>query len=262
MSYLCTNCRHAFPDFRLSCLECGAWGTLRNKDGQTGDVQARPVALPDVTALAVPRTKSGIAPFDVLLGGGLVPGSSILLIGPPGAGKSTLLLQILERVSTPALYVTGEESIQQLKLRADRLAINGRAISLLFETEVGRIIAHLGNPPVRILVIDSIQTIYTVNSDTLPGSTSQIRKCAYILRRTARQSDTILVLVGQVTKDKRAAGPKLLEHAVDVVLMLEVDEERPSRRLLVASKNRFGSTASQCVMKMTENGLFFPGGES
>ena len=121
MSYTCTNCRCRFPDFRLACPECGAWGTLRKDDVHLGTGQARPIPLPDVTALNVPRTKTGIEPFDELLGGGFVPGSSILLIGPPGAGKSTLLLQLLDSTSVPALYVTGEESIQQLKLRADRL---------------------------------------------------------------------------------------------------------------------------------------------
>jgi DNA repair protein RadA/Sms len=210
-----------------------------------------------VTALNVARTRTGIDPFDALLGGGFVPGSSILLIGPPGAGKSTLLMQLLDSACVPALYVTGEESVQQLKLRADRLGINARTISLLFETEVGRILTQLGIPPVRILVIDSIQTIYNVNSDTLPGSTTQIRKCAYVLRRTAQQNDIVLVIIGQVTKDKRAAGPKLLEHAVDVVLVLEFDEDRPNLRLLQSLKNRFGSTTSRCAMQMTRTGFVF-----
>ena len=262
MTYTCTHCRCRFPDFRLACPECGTWGTLRKDDAHFSDSQARPIPLPEVTALNVPRTKTGIAPFDELLGGGFVPGSSILLVGPPGAGKSTLLLQLLNSASEPALYVTGEESIQQLKLRADRLAINAPGISLLFETEVGRILTNPGNPPVRILVIDSIQTIYTVNSDTLPGSPTQIRKCAYVLRRTAQQQGMVLVMVGQVTKDKRAAGPMLLEHAVDVVLVLEFDEDRPNRRLLEASKNRFGSTASQCVMQMTGSGFLFTGAKA
>jgi DNA repair protein RadA/Sms len=198
-----------------------------------------------------------MGPFDDLLGGGFVPGSSLLLIGPPGAGKSTLLMQLLESAHVSALYVTGEESVQQLKLRADRLNINSRKISLLFETDVQRVISQIEQTVLKILVIDSIQTIYTGTSDTLPGSATQIRKCAYVLRRAAQQHGIILLIVGQVTKEKRAAGPKLLEHAVDVVMSLDVDEKRPSYRVLCGSKNRFGSTTLRAVLRMTERGVEF-----
>jgi DNA repair protein RadA/Sms len=193
---------------------------------------------------------TGFALMDNLLGGGFVPGSSVLLIGPPGSGKSTLLMQLVQSAHVHALYVTGEESMEQVKLRADRMGINTPRISLLFETDVHQIISHVEKSIMKILVIDSIQTIYSGVSTTLPGSATQIRKCAYALRRIAQQRGIILLLVGQVTKERQAAGPKLLEHAVDVVLALEFDERRPHGRLLQSSKNRFGSAPSRCRLDM------------
>jgi DNA repair protein RadA/Sms len=257
MPYVCTQCGGIFPDYRIACPECGTWGSLTNQtNGQDAD-REHPIPLPDVVAPIVPRTKSGIESFDRLLGGGFVQGESILLVGPPGAGKSTFLLQLIGTAALPALYVSGEETIQQLKLRADRLAVSRRDISLLYETDLGNIIAHTVRTPVRMLVIDSVQTIYTVNSSTLPGSTTQIRKCAYKLRRIAQEQGMVLFLVGQITKEKRAAGPKLLEHAMDIVLELEIDQNRPCYRLLRSSKNRFGSTVTQCVLRMTDAGFLF-----
>jgi DNA repair protein RadA/Sms len=216
-----------------------------------------PIPLPNVKAVRLLRTKTGVAPMDNLLGGGFVPGSSVLLIGPPGAGKSTLLMQLLESAHVPALYVTAEESLQQVKLRADRMNINTPRISLLFETDVHRIISQIERMVVKILVIDSIQTIYTGISTTLPGSATQIRKCAYALRRTAHSQQLILLLIGQVTKERQAAGPKLLEHAVDVVLALEFHEGRPNCRLLQSSKNRFGSAPGRCTLEMTKTRFEF-----
>ncbi len=165
-----------------------------------------------------------------MLGGGFVPGSSVLLVGPPGVGKSTFVIQILEKMDVPSLYVTGEESVDQVKLRANRLKIHSKDIYLLFETNVNKIVSHIDDIETHILVVDSIQTTYTDTSDTLPGSSTQIRKCTYILRRAAQKKNFILVLIGQVTKDKTAAGPKLLEHAVDVVLHLEVPDEKSNNR--------------------------------
>jgi DNA repair protein RadA/Sms len=253
LAYVCTRCRREYSGFRLSCPDCGAWMSVQQTDSR--DDPTRPIPLPQVASSDVPRTTSGIRQVDQLLGGGFVPGSSILLIGPPGAGKSTLVMQILHRSGATSLYVTGEESVQQLKLRADRLGINSSSISLLFETNVGRIKSHIQKTPVRLLVIDSIQTIYSELSDSLPGSAAQIRKCAYLLRRIAQQLGIVLLLVGQVTKEKGAAGPKLLEHAVDVVLSLAPGQA--SNRILHASKNRFGSTRCDCVLAMSQSGFAF-----
>ena len=205
----------------------------------------------------IPRLKTGVEDFDQLLGGGLVPGSSVLLVGPPGAGKSTLLMQLLDRTTVPSLYVTGEESLQQLKLRAARMGINSRRISLLYETNAGKIRSQIQATPVQILVIDSVQTIYSELSDSLPGSTTQIRKCAYLLRRTAQKLGIVLLLIGQITKGKGAAGPKLLEHGVDTVLYLDMDSGQGSERVLLASKNRFGSTTYRCRLQMGQSGFTF-----
>src|SRR5512143_1123373 len=208
MPYACANCRRLSPVFSLLCTECGAWNSLRPDDAPG----ARPVALSQIGGLLVPRTKTGIVPLDELLGDGLVPGSSVLLTGPPGAGKSTLVMQMLKKMNVPSLHVTGEESVRQLKVRADRLKFCSRNAYLMFETNVQKIVRQAG--AMEVLVIDSIQTVYTDTCDALPGSPTQIRKCAYILRRLAQEKNLILVLVGQVTKDRKAAGPRLLEHAV------------------------------------------------
>ena len=257
MPYICSHCQRSYPNFQLSCPECGAWSSLKSHSTQISREDARPVALPKIGSFVVPRIKSGVDHLDVLLGGGFVPGSSVLLIGPPGAGKSTLLIQVLKRIKIASLYVTGEESIQQLKLRANRLKINSQNILLLFEMNVNKIAAHAQETATKVLVIDSIQTMYTDASDTLPGSATQIRKCTYILRRLAQQKSFVLIVVGQVTKEKKAAGPKLLEHAVDVVFYLESNDSNQHHRILYATKNRFGSTAPRCMLYMRKSGLVF-----
>ena len=257
MPHICSNCQRSFPTFHLSCPDCGVWNSLKRHSAQISHEDARPVALPKIGSFVVPRIKSRVDHLDDLLGGGFVPGSSLLLIGPPGAGKSTLLMQVLKRMKIASLYVTGEESVQQLKLRADRLKINSHHIFLLFEMNVNKIAENISEAASKIVVIDSIQTMYTDLSDALPGSSTQIRKCTYLLRRLAQQNSFVLILVGQVTKDKKAAGPKLLEHAVDVVLSLEVDDGKQHHRILFASKNRFGSTAPRCMLYMRKSGLVF-----
>jgi DNA repair protein RadA/Sms len=162
-------------------------------------------------------------------------------------------------MNIPSLYVTGEESIQQLKVRADRLKVRSEKILFLFETNVNTILAHTHQRKLQMLVIDSIQTMYSDASHALPGSTTQIRKSTYILRRLAQQRNLILLIVGQVTKTKAAAGPKLIEHAVDVVLHLDVQEDQSHHRILLTTKNRFGSTAPRCILFMRKTGLVFQG---
>ncbi|MBI5021791.1 MAG: AAA family ATPase [Ignavibacteriales bacterium] len=257
MTYICSKCDRSFPTFHLSCPDCGTWNSLKQNAKHFSHEDAHPIALPNIDSFVVPRNKTRIEQLDMLLGDGFVPGSCVLLIGPPGAGKSTLVMQILKKMNVPSLYVTGEESVQQLKLRADRLRINSKCVFLLFETNVNNIVLHVNETSAKVLVIDSIQTMYTDVSDALPGSSTQIRKCAYILRRLAQQQNIVLMIVGQVTKDKKVAGPKLLEHAVDVVLYIEVEEDKHHHRILFTTKNRFGSTVPRCLLYMRKTGLVF-----
>jgi DNA repair protein RadA/Sms len=201
--------------------------------------------------------KTHVDEFDTLLGGGFVVGSSLLLTGPPGAGKSTLLLQLLQSSGESSLYVSGEESVQQLKLRADRLHINSRAIAVMFESNVNIVISHVREAPPGLLVIDSIQTAYTDLSDSLPGTTAQIRKCTYLLRRLAQEKEMVLLVVGQVTKGMQAAGPKMLEHAVDSVLSIGMSDESPAVRCLSVAKNRFGPAGCSLSLPFTADGFVF-----
>jgi DNA repair protein RadA/Sms len=216
-----------------------------------------PLPLPDVVASSVARMKTHVDAFDTLLGGGFVVGSSLLLTGPPGAGKSTLLLQLLESSAQKSLYVSGEESVQQLKLRADRLHINSRAIAVMFETNVNIVVSQVREAPPGILVIDSIQTAYTDLSESLPGTTAQIRKCTYLLRRLAQEKEMVLLVVGQVTKGMQAAGPKMLEHAVDSVLSIVMSDESPDLRSLSVVKNRFGPAGCSVSLPLTADGFVF-----
>ena len=253
-AYRCGHCGGIFTGFVLSCPACGAWNALR--PDAVGRSDAAPVALSKIGAAEPKRLPAGIDPLDRLLGGGFIRGSSLLLTGPPGAGKSTLVMQLLHTAAVRAFYATGEESVVQLKLRADRLRINAQNIFLLFETSVSRIIRHAGILEPLIVVIDSIQTVYTDLSETLPGSPTQIRKCTYLLRRMAQEKGSVLFLIGQVTKGKGAAGPRLLEHAVDVVLSL--DALGDGSRCLTVVKNRFGPSVALGGLTMAESGVLFP----
>jgi DNA repair protein RadA/Sms len=257
MPYVCSTCLNAQPLFHVSCPDCGAWNSLENRADRDSAAGSRPIALSDLGSAPVRRIRTNIGELDRLLGDGLVPSSSLLLTGTPGAGKSTLVLRLLKSIRLASLYVSGEESLQQLKIRADRLKINSPKVFLLFETDVGKILPHAGRLRPGVLVIDSIQTMYSELSTSAPGGPAQIRKCCYLLRRAAQQKEFILILVGQVTKGKVAAGPKLLEHAVDVVLSLEVEDGTRPHRLLRASKNRFGSTDGACGLVMKKSGLAF-----
>ncbi len=215
-----------------------------------------PIRLGDVSSDRIARISSGIGEFDALLGGGIVPGSVVLLGGPPGAGKSTLLLQIAARLAEsagPVVYVCGEESAAQTKLRAERLAANGDLL-LFAETNLRAILDTLEDLRPRLLVVDSIQTMALPELESFAGSVSQVRDCATALMEFAKRTDCATFVVGHVTKDGSIAGPRLLEHLVDTVLYFE-GENGAEYRIVRAHKNRFGSADEICVFLMNERGL-------
>ncbi|MDZ7802560.1 DNA repair protein RadA [Thiohalophilus sp.] len=267
--YSCTECGSQAPKWAGQCGDCGAWNTLvevtavssgaRNArfSGFAGDAAGQRVQrLAEVNAADVARVPTGIGEFDRVLGSGLVPGSVVLLGGDPGIGKSTLLLQTVVSLGqqlTP-LYITGEESLQQVSLRAQRLGLAADDLALLAETRVEDILAIAQQEQPRVLVIDSIQTIFTDEVTSAPGSVSQVRESAAQLVRYAKQTGTALFLVGHVTKEGTLAGPRVLEHMVDTVLYFEGDSS--SRyRMVRAMKNRFGAVNELGVFAMTDKGL-------
>ena len=266
--YSCTDCGANAPKWTGQCVDCGAWNSLteittvvttRNTrfNGFAGESDQNTVQrLTEVTPDDVQRYPTCVAEFDRVLGGGLVPGSVVLLGGDPGIGKSTLLLQTLVAMGQQhkVLYITGEESLQQVSLRAHRLGLESSEMSLLAETQVEKILATAQQEKPRIMVIDSIQTIYTDQLQSAPGSVAQVRESAAQLVRYAKQTQTALFLVGHVTKEGTLAGPRVLEHMVDTVLYFEGDSG--SRyRLVRAFKNRFGAVNELGVFAMTETGL-------
>ncbi len=266
--YRCRECGHAQGKWVGQCPGCRAWNTLVEEmatpattnrfAGYAGEAaqQAVPVLLAEVEAEEISRTVTGLSELDRVLGGGLVTGSAILIGGDPGIGKSTLLLQLLAGLDGQqgALYITGEESIQQVSLRAKRLHLETGGIHILAETALERILGVATEHKPRILVIDSIQTVYSEMLQSAPGSVAQVRECAAQLVRYAKQSATTVFLVGHVTKEGALAGPRVLEHIVDTVLYFEGDSG--SRfRLIRAFKNRFGAVNELGVFAMTETGL-------
>ena len=245
------------------CPHCQAWNTLIETVAEKAVSRFSPVStidqvqnLSEVEAGETPRFTSGMAELDRVLGGGLVYGGVILLGGDPGIGKSTLLLQALTYISTRqnVLYVSGEESAQQVALRAQRLSLDVKAVHLLAEIQLEKIKIILGKHKPDIAVIDSIQTIYSDALQSVPGSVAQVRECAAQLTRHAKASGTCIILVGHVTKEGALAGPRVLEHMVDTVLYFEGDTHS-SFRLIRAFKNRFGAVNELGVFAMTEKGL-------
>ena len=259
--YTCQKCSAQFPKWVGQCAECGAWNSLVEEDhsqfsGFAGNIDTKITALTDVNLVDAARMPTNINELDRALGGGLVVGSAVLIGGDPGIGKSTLLLQTLCNLSQnhSALYVTGEESLQQVAMRAHRLGLPNANLHLLAETNVERIIAHAEKEQPRIIVIDSIQTIYSNNLQSAPGGVSQVRESAAQLVRYAKQKDRTLFIVGHVTKEGALAGPRVLEHMVDSVLYFE--GERDNRfRIIRAIKNRFGAVNELGVFAMTDTGL-------
>ena len=270
--YRCTECGADHAKWAGRCDGCGEWNTLveevvqKASDGgrRTSGTARRSTAvrrLADVAGSESPRWKTGIAEFDFALGGGVVPGSMVLVGGEPGIGKSTLLLQVAARLQGEkgvggrrALYVSGEESPLQVRLRADRLAEAAGNVELLSETNLEIVIATAESIRPDVLVVDSIQTLFTADLEGAPGNVGQVRECAARLMRFAKQSGVTVFIVGHVTKGGGIAGPKTLEHIVDTVLYFE-GESSLDHRVLRATKNRFGSVDEIGVFRMTEQGL-------
>ncbi len=261
--YSCTECGGQSPKWQGQCPHCNAWNTLVETVLESAPSRFTAVSktssirrLGDVEAADFPRYPTGIAEFDRVLGGGLVEGGVVLIGGDPGIGKSTLLLQALCLMSGAmrVLYVSGEESAQQIALRAKRLQLDAGSVGILAEIQLDRIQnALLSNNP-KIAVVDSIQTLYSDALASAPGSVAQVRECAAQLTRLAKQSGITVILVGHVTKEGAIAGPRVLEHIVDTVLYFEGDTHS-SFRLVRAFKNRFGAVNEIGVFAMTERGL-------
>ena len=263
--FICQSCGSEAPKWAGRCADCGDWNSLR-EERSAGAIKAPARAvgysgeskvqlLGDVAPGEAPRLSSGISELDRVLGGGLVPGAVILLGGDPGIGKSTLLLQALALAGPDrSLYITGEESLEQVHLRACRLSLKAEGLKVLAETCVERIISLAEQSGASLVVVDSVQTVFTETLDSAPGSVTQLRDSAAALVRFAKQSGTTVLLVGHVTKEGVIAGPRVLEHMVDTVLYFESD--RGSRfRLLRAVKNRFGAVNELGVFAMTDGGL-------
>jgi DNA repair protein RadA/Sms len=260
----CRACGAQSPKWQGRCAECGAWNTLDEVDPSVASapppavVERRPVPLPEVAVDrgGEVRLRTGVGELDVVLGGGLVAGSLVLVGGDPGVGKSTLLLMALDslaRRGLPCLYVTGEESLRQVRLRADRLGI-AAPISLLAQTDFAQVDALVRELQPVVAVIDSVQTMAWPEAAGIPGSASQVREVAHRAMGLAKSGRTAVVLVGHITKSGELAGPKILEHFVDAVLYFEGDG-RSSVRALRATKNRFGAAGEMGLFEMVEDGL-------
>ena len=253
-AYVCSECGASALQWFGACPSCNAAGTLTETlaEKRRPGVAGRAVALAQIETRAIARIPTGLAELDRPLGGGLVPGQVVLLGGDPGIGKSTLLLQALTTNDT--LYVTGEESAEQVAMRADRLGLDAARVKLLAETQLERILGTLEAERPRVAVIDSIQTLWSEALQSAPGSVAQVRETSAQLTRHAKKHGTALFLIGHVTKEGAIAGPRVLEHIVDTVLYFEGDPNS-SFRLIRATKNRFGAVNELGVFAMTEKGL-------
>jgi DNA repair protein RadA/Sms len=264
--HVCSQCGHSSPKWFGQCPGCGEWNTLveeaapstaRGNGARRGARPVQPVPLSEVRAPAVERLATGIGELDRVLGGGLVPGSLVLLGGAPGIGKSTLTAMALGRLAAAGrhtLYVTGEESAAQVKLRAQRLGPDALRVPIVAETALDTVLATLEAHPPDVCVIDSVQTLHAAGLSGAAGSVGQVREVADRVARVAKQRDVAVVLVGHVTKEGALAGPRVLEHLVDCVLQFEGERER-TYRTLRALKNRFGSTNDAGVFEMRGEGL-------
>lgn len=261
--YFCNNCGYETPKWMGKCPGCGDWDTMteerepaKESVKYTKSFVRKPEKLDDVAFLKEERFKTNIFELDRVLGGGIVKGSLVLVGGDPGIGKSTLLLQMCQTVdkSVKILYVSGEESSRQIKMRAQRLSVDTDNLLVLSETEQGNIIEAINQTNPDVVIIDSVQTVYDSGLSSAAGSVSQIREVTQSFMRLAKESETSILLVGHVTKEGAIAGPRVLEHMVDCVLYFE-GERHQHYRILRAVKNRFGSTNEIGVFEMSDEGL-------
>jgi DNA repair protein RadA/Sms len=263
--FLCQSCGASSPKWIGKCPSCGEWNTYseeivapadKKQSSQTVLSESyRPLLLDEVSNDIVERIDIGIGEFNRVLGGGLVPGSVVLIGGEPGIGKSTLVLQFaLALTGEKILYVSGEESLQQIKLRARRLKVNSKDCYFISETSLELLLAHAERERPSILIVDSIQTISTELIESSPGSVVQVRECATAILKFAKKNHIAVILIGHINKEGSLAGPKVLEHIVDTVIQFEGDTQN-MYRILRAAKNRFGSTSELGIFEMRQNGL-------
>ena len=269
-AYVCNDCGAEFSRWQGQCSACKAWNTISEVrmvsvqqsskgdrfSGYAGETRAKIQTLSEISLQEMPRFSSGFNELDRVLGGGIVPGSAILIGGHPGAGKSTLLLQVMCGLAQnmTALYVTGEESLQQVAMRANRLGLPPERLNMLSETSVEQICNLADQLKPQIIVIDSIQVMHLADIQSSPGSVAQVRECASFLTRYAKTRQVAIIMVGHVTKDGTLAGPKVLEHCIDCSILLE-GESDSRYRTLRSHKNRFGAVNELGVFAMTEQGL-------
>ncbi len=275
--FLCTQCGHSENKWLGRCPGCGEWNTLEEQaaqespSGTTGTAGARtnghrsgarsqPAAISEIETESVERTSTGIGELDRVLGGGLIGGATVLVGGEPGIGKSTLMLQMAAQIrGVRVLYVTGEESAQQIKVRADRLGVSNRELHVVAENQLERVLADIrpakagGRPPYDMLIVDSIQTLSSEEAGAVPGTPNQIKYCTFELAESARDYGMAIFFVAHVTKEGSIAGPKTMEHMVDTVLYFEQSDD--DTRYLRAAKNRFGSTDEIGLFTMQQSGL-------
>ncbi|MDQ0340156.1 DNA repair protein RadA/Sms [Caldalkalibacillus uzonensis] len=267
-TFVCQECSYESPKWMGRCPGCNTWNSMveeridsvpwaAGKGPSSREKKASPVPVTQIKAVEAPRLPTGVGEFDRVLGGGVVPGSLVLFGGDPGIGKSTLLLQmagILSEQAQRVLYVSGEESLKQIKMRADRLEIGADDLFILTETQIDEIEKHINQVEPQVVVLDSIQTVYHPDVTSTPGSVAQVRECTAALMRIAKIKGIAVFLVGHVTKEGAIAGPKILEHMVDAVIYFE-GERHHTYRILRAVKNRFGSTNEIGIFDMHESGL-------
>lgn len=267
--FFCTNCGNESPKWNGQCFACGAWNTYREeklaavtkqekkqewRNAPLGRKHPKPVPLTQIAAGTTERLVTPDGELNRVLGGGIVPGSIVLIGGQPGIGKSTLLLQLATRIPAKILYISGEESEEQIKMRADRLGFLTDQCYILTETNTHKILQQAEELAPQIIIADSIQTLASPHVESMPGSVSQIRECAGEFQRFAKESNIAVFLIGHINKEGSIAGPKLLEHIVDAVLQFEGDRHY-TYRILRTLKNRFGSTDEMGIYEMNAQGL-------